>query len=102
MASLHGLQTRPGPGSAAGRGRRVDFAGTRSLGSGAWIGCVGRPPADAADRVPCSQQAQNTSGVHGTATLESSASTTRSASMPSASASKLSNTRCRSTSWAIA
>ena len=54
MAGLHSLQTRPGPGSAAGRGRRVDFAGTRSLESGAWVGCFGRPPADAADRVPCS------------------------------------------------
>ena len=39
--------------------------------------------------------------AHGTATLDSSASTTRSGSMPSASASKLSSTRCLSTSGAI-
>ena len=48
------------------------------------------------------QSARRVSAVHGTATLDSSASTTRSVSTPSASASWVSSTRCRSTSGAMA
>ena len=61
-----------------------------------------RQSTHAPDRAPCPGPAGSVTGVHGTATRESSVSTTRSASMPSASASKLSSTRCRSASWAMA
>ena len=68
-------------------------------------GEAGRPRAQAdeiggGERHP-RQPARSAARAHGTATIESSASTTRSASTPSASASKLGSTRCRSTSWAI-
>ena len=61
-----------------------------------------RQATDAPGRAPGVEPARSGSPDHGTATLESSASTTWSASMPSASASKPSSTRWRSTSGAMA
>ena len=78
------------------------FAGCRNGGAGGPNGVRRGPFASAAGRSRRIEPQGSVPGAHGTATLESSASTTWSASMPSASASKLGSTRCRSTSWAIA